>query len=342
MNFQNNKYTLEFATSEDNAGIREIFEAGEFRGGISVRYLRNPLPLASFEADGDARIMVIRDNECQRIIAVGGAVLRREYVNGKEETCGYLTGLKIHPDYQKKTTFIAKSYQFLYEHIQGCYCYYTTILDENETAIRLLEKKHKNMPVYHYLGHYTTYCFHNGKHILDLEQDCMEGFEELMKTYFSNHGLTPVDYQCAGFGDTHFYCVREKGEIIACCFVGNQQAHKQYHMCSYSGIYKILSCLPTKWFGYPAFPKPDSDVNFGVVSYLYVKDDRKKLCSDFLRSVAAEAGFDLLLWGGFENHPLCKAMDSMKAIHYGSRLYSVAWEQEAPIDGIIGMEAALL
>ncbi len=342
MNFQNNKYTLEFATSEDNEGIREIFEAGGFDGGISVKYLRNPLPLASFSADGESRIMVIRDNECQKVIAVGGAVLRKEYVNGKAETCGYLTGLKIHPDYQKKTTFIAKSYQFLYEHIQGCYCYYTTILDDNEVAIRLLEKKHKNMPEYRYLGHYTTYCFHNGKRILELERDNTDGFERLMQNHFSKQSLTPVDYTCGGFGETRFYCVRRDGEIFACCFVGNQQQHKQYHMCSYSGIYKLLSHLPTQWLGYPAFPKADSDIDFGVISYLYVKDCDKKLCKDFLRSVAAEAGMALLLWGGFENNPLCEALDSMKTIHYGSRLYSVVWDQEVTIDGVIGTEVALL
>ena len=32
----------------------------------------------------------------------------------------------------------------------------------------------------------------------------------------------------------------------------------------------------------------------------------------------------------------------MKTVHYGSRLYSVSWEQEKEIIDTIGMEAALL
>lgn len=343
MNFQNNRYTLKFADSSDNAGIREIFESSSFSGGISVQYLRNPKPYESFLADGDdAKILVILDNEAARTAAVGGAVVRREYLNGKAEKCAYLTGLKIHPDYQKKISFIAKAYGFLHEEISDCRCCYTTILDDNWPAISMFEKKHKHMPEYRYLGHYTTYCFHGGKKMIDIEKDNLEGFDKLMETYFATQSLTPVDYDYRGFGEKSFYCVRKNGEITACCFVGNQQEYKQYKMNSYGGMYKALSKLPTRLFGYPEFPKADSIVNHGVVSYLYIRDYDEKLCERFLRSVAADTGFSLLIWGGFENNPLCAALDRMRTVHYGSRLYSVLWDKQPEIAGVIGVEAALL
>lgn len=345
MNFRNNRYTLRFADSTDNDGIREIFESGCFSGGISVQYLRGETPYQSFSADGDVnRIMVITDNESGRTAAVGGAVVRYEYLNGKKEKCAYLTGLKIHPDYRRRISFIAQSYEFLHGGISDCRCCYTTILDDNREAIAMLEKKHRNMPEYRYLGHYTTYCFHGGKRIIPLERGNTDGFDGLMRTHFSSQSLVPADYRCAGFGDTVFYSYRENGELLACCFIGNQQGHKQYKMSSYSGGYRLLSRLPTRLFGYPEFPKPDSLINHGVVSYLYVKNNNKRLCADFLRSAAAQTDFSLLIWGGFENNPLCGALNSMKTVHYGSRLYSVVWDGDiAPdINGIIGMEAALL
>lgn len=343
MNFQNNRYTLRFADSSDNDGIREIFENASFSGGISVQYLRSPCPYDSFSADGDSNhIMVIIDNDRRRTAAVGGAVVRYEYINGTKEKCAYLTGLKVHQDYRKRLSFIAKAYGFLHESISDCRYCYTTILDGNAEAISLLEKKHRNMPEYRYIGHYTTYCFHGGKQLLQLEKNNLDGFDSLMDKHFSAQSLVPCNYGYAGFGAADFYCIRENGEIKACCFAGNQQAYKQYKMCSYSGIYKALSHLPTKLLGYPEFPKPDRIINHGVISYLYVKDNDTKLCKDFLRSVAHETDFSLLIWGGFENNPLCKALDSMKAIHYGSRLYSVVWDDTPKINGIIGMEAALL
>ena len=343
MNFQNNRYTLKFADSSDNKGICEIFESGSFSGGISVQYLRGKTPYESFSADGDInRIMVVKDNSTGRTVAVGGAVVRNEYVNGGKEKCAYLTGLKIHPDYRRKLSFIAKAYSFLREGISDCPFCYTTVLDDNREAVSLFEKKHKNMPVYKYLGHYTTYCFHGGKGIIPVEIDNTDGFEEVMKKYFSEMSLVPCDTDYEGFGKKKFYSYRENGEIKACCFIGNQQSTKQYKMCSYGGIYKLVSKLPTKLFGYPEFPRPDSIINHGVVSYLYVKDNDPKLCSDFLRSAAKETDFSLLIWGGFDNNPLCDAMNRLKTVHYGSRLYSVVWDEENDITGVIGMEAALL
>lgn len=343
MNFQNDRYTLKFADSSDNAGIREIFESSAFSGGISVQYLRNPSPYESFQADGDeARILVVSDNERKRAAAVGGAVVRREYVNGQVEKCAYLTGLKIHPDYRKTLSFLTKAYDFLHEELSDCRCCYTTILDDNLPAIAMFEKKRRNMPEYRYLGHYTTYCFHGGRELLDIEKDRTEGFDQLMETHFAAQSLVPVDRHYGGFGEQTFYCARERGEIIACCFVGNQQGNKQYKMNSYGGIYKALSKLPTRLFGYPEFPKADTIVNHGVISYLYIRDHDETLCRRFLRTVAAQAGFSLLIWGGFENNPLCAALDRMRTIHYGSRLYSVLWEEGPALSGVIGMEVALL
>ncbi|MCH5196677.1 MAG: hypothetical protein J1F28_08180 [Oscillospiraceae bacterium] len=342
MNSQNKRYIMRFADSGDSDGIKNVFESGVFGGDLSVQYLRGERPVDSFFADGDdAKIIVASDTEQNSVIGVGAAVIQRLFLNGQEEKCAYLTGLKIHPEYQGKLPFIARAYGLMREEISDCKCVYTTILDDNKPVISMLEKKRRNMPEYRYLGHYTTYCFHGGKHILPLEND-PDGFEEIMRRHFAKQSLVPAKTDHAGFGNKRFYCYRKNGEIIACCFVGDQSEFKQYKMSSYGGVYKLLSRLPTRLLGYPAFPKAGGIIRHGAVSYLYVKDNDRGLCSDFLRSVATDAGFSLLIWGGFENNPLCMAMDKMKTVHYGSRLYQVFWDEPVGINGIIGVEAALL
>ena len=339
MNFQNDRYTLRLAEESDDAGIREIFEAGHFDGGIAVQFLR-PSPLTSFAADGDeTRILVIHDNEQHRTAAVGGAVLRTEFLHGIPEKTAYLTGLKIHPDYQKQIFFIAKAYQYLGEQLADCACCYTTILDGNEPVIRMLEKKRRNMPEYRYLGHYTTYCFHGGRRILKLVKT---GTPVISALQFSEFDLAPAVTGYPGFGTGAYYSLRCGSEIAASCFCGDQTAYKQYKMAGYSGIYRLVSKLPTRMLGYPAFPKAGEIIRHGVISQLYVKENDGKLCRDFLRSVAAESGFSMLLWGGFEAHPLCPALDRMKTVRYGSRLYEVIWSGEGKLSRRIGMEAALL
>lgn len=335
MNFQNDRYTLRMAEAADDAGIREIFESGSFAGGIGVQFLR-PSPLQSFAADGDApRMMVIHDNEQHRTAAVGGAVVRTEYLHGVPAKCAYLTGLKIHPDYQKQIFFIARAYQFLRGQLADCACCYTTILDGNTPVIRMLEKKHRNMPEYRYLGHYTTYCFRDARRMLPLVQDAAGDLPA------QHYDLTPVR-QYPGMGEGHFWSYQENGRVRACCFAGDQTAFKQYKMAGYSGIYRLLSHLPTQLAGYPAFPKAGRILRHGCISGLYIEDNDPKLCRAFLRTVAAETGFELLLWGGFAAHPLCPALDAMKTVRYGSRLYEVVWDGEGVLSDQIGMEAALL
>lgn len=342
MNFQNDRYTLRLAAPGDDDGIRDIFTAGHFDGGIAVQYLR-PNPLESFAADGsDTRMLIIRDNENGRLCAVGGAVIRHEYLHGVPANTAYLTGLKIHPDYQKQIFFIAKAYQFLGEQLNGCDACYTTILDDNAPVIKMLEKKRRTMPEYRYLGHYTTYIFHQPKAILPLETDKRTGLDTVRESWFSTFDLAPVE-NYTGLGEGHFYAYREGGEILACCYCGDQTALKCYKMAGYGGIYRLLSMLPTKLLGYPAFPRTGSIIRHAVISQLYVKNNDPVLCRRFLRSVAAASGADLLLWGAFETHPLLPALEKMRVIRYGSRLYEVLWNGKAPqISRNIGMEAALL
>ena len=366
-NYLNDKYTLRFAKKEDDEGIREVYESGSFPGNLEVRFHRDPSPFDSFIADGEEhRMMVIEDNEAKRIIAVGGAVKRQEYVGKEIVTNAYMTGLKIHPDYQKKIFFIAKAYNFLWRGMGECAHCYTTILDDNTSVISMLEKKHRNMPSYKYVGHYTTFFFDGGKRMMkvcekevnedgsiDFENEKEKSEKERIFGFLKkNYSFIPSNENLRGFGKNRwFYATNDDNEIIASCFVGDQKATKQYEVRSYSGALKAASFLPTKLLGYPAFPKPKEIVNHGIISYLYIKDNDGYTCKKFIRTVASLAGYSLYIWGCFENHPLSETFKKMKTIPYGSRLYEVDWEdkltdksREDLIDeyGMIGVEVALL
>ena len=347
MNFRSEKhgkYILRLAEPSDNAGIREIFESGSFSGGLNVQFLRGTEPLSSFEADGDsAEILVAEDTEAGRLVAVGGAVIRTEFLNGLPARCAYLTGLKVHHDYRGRLSFIPRAYALIGELVSGCTVYYTNILDGNTGVIKMLEKRRRNMPEYRYLGHYTTFCIGRGKPLIPVETGNTDGFDDLMKKHFSHRSLTPCDPYYRGFGNKEFYCVRDAAGISACCFIGDQSATKYYRMCSYGGIYKAVSHLPTSLFGYPAFPKAGQIIADGIISYLYVRNNDPDLCRKFLLSASYSSGFPMLLWGCSDGDPLCGEVSAMRTVKYGSRLYEVFWNNTpSHITGIIGMEAALL
>ncbi len=341
MNFQNDRYTVRFADASDNEGIKRIFESGSFSGDLDIQFLRGSEPMKSFGADGEPKIIVASDNMSNEIIAVGGAVVRQEYINGKPEKCAYLTGLKILNEYRGRLGFIAKAYSFLGENLEDSKCCYSTILDSNKAVIAMLEKKHRHMPEYRFISHYTTYCWNSRKKILSLSDD-INGFDELMEGYFSKRNLTPVHTEIEGFGKKKFYCFRENGKIKACCFVGDQKETKYYLLRKYGGAYRFISKLPTQLLGYPEFPAEGTVIDHGAVSYLYIENNERKLCRNFLNTVAALSGHSVLIWGCADGDPLCSCLGYMKTVRYGSRLYQVLWRDNPPISGNIGMEAALL
>ena len=88
----------------------------------------------------------------------------------------------------------------------------------------------------------------------------------------------------------------------------------------------------------PDVPGSGEDIH----DHVSIRINDPALCRKFLRTVAAESGAGVLIWGGFETHPLCPAMDTLKAVRYGSRLYEVIWSGEPQITGAVGMETALL
>ncbi len=345
---QNNKIELRLAVPGDRDGIRRVFESGKFDGDFSIQFLRNPDPLTSMGHDGDRAALIIMEYvEKKEIIAVAGCVIRREYVGSEIKRIGYLTGLKILPEYQRKVYCITDGYQFIRESTKDDVdLYYTTILSSNTGAIKLLEKKHRNMPTYLYLGDYTTYCIKaGGASRVRLTGITPEERKSLYSTELPKLDFAPADTALFGLRDDDFCALRgADGQILACCAIYDQQMDKQYVISGYSGKYRLLSRIPTRLLGYPRFPKAGNALNYASVAFLYVKNGSPELGRKFLKAVAARAKrYDLILLGLHANHPNRALCEKLKHVQFQSRLYEVAWDESRYSPGNpIGLEVSLL
>lgn len=348
MRCQNNKIELRLAGPGDRDGIRKVFESGKFDGNFSIQFLRNPDPLISMGHDGDRAVLIIMEYvDTGEIIAVAGCIIRREYVGSEIKRIGYLTGLKILPEYQRKVHCITDGYQFIRESTrEDVDLYYTTILSSNTGAIKLLEKKHKNMPSYIYLGDYTTYCLKTGGMSRDrLTELKPEELRSLYSTELPKLDFAPADTDLFGLEEDDFYALRgPDGQILAACAIYDQQEDKQYVVSGYCGKYKFLSKIPTRLFGYPRFPKAGSTLIYASVAFLYIKNADPKLGRRFIKAVANYAKrYDLLLLGLFENNPNRALFEKVKHVKFQSRLYEVVWEEPRYNPGNpIGLEVSLL
>jgi hypothetical protein len=339
MNFPNDKYELALATAQDVQEIKSVFESGEFDGRIAVQFLRNPDPITSFEKEGEkVFLLVLKDKPKNKLIGIGACIIRKVVKRGEIVRMGYLAGLKIIPEYQRKVLFISQIYQQLQELTkEKADFYFSTILKENTLAQKLLEKPRKGMPLYEYLGDYRVYFCKSGirnrlKLLLTKDEKytarrCRS--EELSDFYACQamrSELSLEDIAAYDLKNAQFYGLFCQDTLVACGYVLNQQNYKQYVVKKYGGVYRLLSKLPTRLMGYPSFPKAGETANCACAGIWADGNNEMYVHKlwQFMKQDAVE--FDFLMLGLHKSHPLRAYFEKTKQISYDSRCYVVDYE----------------
>lgn len=329
MSGQNNPYKLRLAAPDDSIAVRRVLKSGSFPGNIQVKFCREPDPYASYLADGDAVVMPVAEYDGE-IIAVGCCVLRDAFVNGKIAQTGYLTGLKIMGEHRRRFPLIRESYALIHEQTKDiCSLWTTTILSDNKGAIAMLEKPRKGMPRYVYRGGYTVFCVGAGGRAKGLPglraERRRDGIAEFYRENLPRFQLAPANERLHGLSESDFFALRDSGgNILAVCALWNRQQYKQYVVTGYSGAYRLLQRLPARMLGYPVMPRPGTPANYASIALLCVRAGFEALAPKFIRAVAAAAsGYDFLMLGLHESHPLQAEISRLRHVQYTSRLYTV-------------------
>lgn len=349
MNFQNKSFIYETAKPEDGKDILEILEQGGFKGKISLTYTRRPDAYTSLKKEApQVEIAVCRDSKENRVVGFGVCAIRNLFINGKEEKVGYLLGLRFRGDYAKKHQVLPIGYEFIYSLLKekGITYFFTTILEENIYAQKLLEKKRSFMPEYLPIGNYEVYSLKTGqrarKHEYKFRKAVFTDISQIL-SFINNYGksqqLYPVlkeEYLTKnvflGLSIDKFYILLDNQEIIAAGAAWDQREYKQYVVNGYGGIFKIIQPISRifKLFGYPTLPKSNSVLNLFNLSFLGIKDNNYRILEIFLDEIAeAEKSYDLFTIGLYEKHPLREAFANRPKIVYRSKIYQVKWDEGA-------------
>lgn len=333
MSCRNREFQLSLAEEKDGKELLEIYEKIEFNGSISVIYTRRDDAYRSLNMEGErAVIPVVRDMKNGKICGVGACILRSVYIDGEIKKAGYLTGIKILPEYRGKILNIAEAYRMIYEELkEETEIFYTTILEENSAVRKLLEKKRKSMPEYRFEDNYTVYCLTTGlkkKSRDNSEIVWKKGTDEKLIKFY-NENMKKMDFAPSNIHNTadkneFYYAEDRNGNITGAFALWSQQEYKQYIVAEYRGIYRLLSKIKCSLFGYPDFPKEKTVVNYGTVSYLCVADGNEKIYDEIIKK-AVESGknYDFIMIGAAEETKLNRAVKKFKSVKYRSRVYSV-------------------
>jgi hypothetical protein len=354
------RFAFDLATLADDASLRELLAATPMIGRVSVAFAREPSYFAAAVVDGQTvQIGVARDGVLGRVIGMGSRSVSTRFINGERVDVGYLSGLRLLPEYRGHAALLARGYRFLRKlHEDRAAPYYlTTIADDNEGALRVLTSGRAGLPIYYPFGEYCTLSLStagwstNGsarRHAAEIrpastdDRDAIVEFlndhgpsrnffpEYHTDDFFSNDGLL------RGLAISDLLLALRENKIVGMIGCWDQRPFKQIVIHNYRGWLGPMRPLYNVWASlrhHPTLPAAGSVLGTCLAAIPVVRDDDCNVFHQLLTTMLhrmANRKLPMLLIGLHETDPLLSVARQFSGREYRTKLYIVHWPDETP------------
>jgi hypothetical protein len=365
---------FELANAADEPALRRLLRETPFVGDVSVTLEREPCVHFANAIEGErSQILVARPAPDQPIIGMATRTLIDCYVNGVPKRIGYLSQLRILPTYQARPTTLKRGYATMRKlHADGAAEFYvTTIIADNEPALRVLEAGLTGFPTYRYAGDMVTLLLSTaGRHIgaaadIQIEVAEIDDLGDIVACLERNgtrHQFAPrwtresllSPIRSRGLRIQHFLIARRGERVVGCLACWDQREFKQTIVRGYTprlAWARPVSNLLAPLTGIPKLPAVGESVAFAYASHLAVDEDDPAVFTALLAAAlraGASRGLDHISIGLSGRSPLTPIANTrFKAREYRSRAYVVHWDDGAAAVGAlddrpIHLEVAIL
>lgn len=335
MKKQQNKYIYEYATSQDGVAISELLEEVAFDGDISITYARRENACISLQQDSEySQIVVAKNVYDNKIYGIGMCSINTMRIGNKLEKVAYLSGFRKKQNAVGDIIHMYKLIQQFCKNNNVKYTY-TTILEDNIIAQKLLTKKRKNMPQYVKIADYTVNIFKSNlkrktKYICEkATANDLENLKSFVEKESKNKIFFPyLDLDMGFFGLTYkdFYLLKNQtGEILACGILWNQKKYKQLIVKHYSLKYKIITKLANwilKLINYPTLPAVGEIIDYSTLSFVLCKNNNENYLNDFIREISHHVQEKIFVYGSTK-----QLSEKITPMTYKSFVYIVDWDK---------------
>ncbi len=347
------RYRFELAGPADDADLRHILAATPMPGSIRVCFRREPSYFAGARVDGRFRqVVAARDLDSGRLVGFGCRSLMARWVNGRPESIGYLSSLRLLAEHRNHG-LVARGYAYFRRlHCDGrTRLYLTTIAESNWTARQLLTSGRGALPRYHDAGCYHTLALPmHGKpsHRMDVagievrpaRTEDVERIVAWLQTEGPRRQFFPL-YQADDFGTATgiFKDLRPDdillawrgGELAGMLAGWDQTGFRQTVVDGYGWGMKVVRLLATatsRWLGGQVLPRPGEAFRYLTAALPVVSKDDPHVFAVLVEALRERAGgaYSYLLLGLYESDPLLLAAKRWKAVRYTTRLYLACWD----------------
>jgi hypothetical protein len=341
---------LAIESRADDAALRQLLRENPMAGDVRISLEREPSYFAAAALEGhEHRTIIAREGD--RVVCAGGVSTRDRFVNGAPTRVGYLGGLRLDHAYRGRVSVIRRGFEMFRQlHEQsGIPIYFTSIMEENLPARRLLERGLEGMPTYHFLGEFITLVVRPPRRAAPPDASIVEGSDALLPQvcdllnreqakYQFSPIWTPEDLRssdrCPNLQAQDFrLAVAQDSGPCACAAIWDQRSVRQAVVHGYSPL--LARCRPAinlaaTVLGRPHLPAVGQALAGAFVSHLASESSRPEITKSLLRQLcgAARARGVVYLFVGLDaRDPRLEHLRSdFRPREYVSRIYAVYWE----------------
>jgi hypothetical protein len=353
------RFTFDLATPADDAPLRELLRSTPMHGRISVAFAREPSYFGAAAVDGpNVQVGVARERPTGRVVGMGSRTFGMRYVNGERAPVGYLSGLRLLPEFRGHAAILARGYRFLRElHADRHVPYYlTTIAADNEAAVRVLTSSRAGLPVYHPCGTYRTLSLApkavspNGKHsaAADLRPATVVDRDAILqflhecgpsRNFFPAYDASDLFESgglLRGLDPKNILLALRDNRIIGTLGCWHQRSFKQIVVHGYNRWLGAARPLYNAWQTFrrrPPLPAVGESILACMAAMPVVRDNDpavlRLLLNRQLQRLAHQENH-LLLFGLHDSDPLLPIAREWSGREYVTNLYIVYWPDETP------------
>jgi len=337
------------ASRADDPALCRLIAETPMKGRISLSFMREPSYFGALEVEGDTSDIIVARDEQSRIVAMGNRSFRNLLIDDRPTEVGYLSGLRVAPRY-RNGSILYRGYRYLQDldRERRVRFYLTTIVEDNESAIRALAGRRKGMPVYHDLGRFYSLALSmtqsqhgersNGLTVRTADLDDMSRITRYLSKEGGKKQFFPVyapdQPVLRGLRPEDIFLAFHRDELCGVAALWDQSAFRQILVHDYAFPLKQLRPLYNTFaspLGLPPFPPAGSQLSCLYLSLVCVKDNDAAIFRTLLQALCGSHGSrEAVLLGGFhERDPLLTAIRKYHHIQFVSRVYAVSWDGDA-------------
>jgi hypothetical protein len=358
------RYEFQLATRADDAELRAILAATPMQGRIAVSFRREPSFFDAAVVDGGFhQVVICRDHQQHRIAGFGCRSVRERFVNGRPMPVGYLSSLRVLPEY-RPLGLLARGYAYFrgLHDDRKAQIYLTTIAGDNDRALSTLTTGRAGLPEYAFAGRYHTVVIPisqrrrrqtsaNGalqvREATDGDRDRLIEFLQLVgpaRQFFPCLGADDFFEQGSAFRDlapADLLLAFHGGRLVGTLGGWDQRRFRQSVVESYDRVLGRLRPLYNAWAtiaGRPRLARVGEPLRclFAAIPTVLESDAVVfEALLDALLARASGGSADYLLVGLHETDPLLPVAQRRAADSYVTRMYVVSWEDGRSLRGAL-------